>query len=109
VATFTWVPSKEAVEASKPRKRAVSFGDGYEHRIGWGLNRDLKIWRLPFNNRTDADREAILTFLEARAGVEAFDWTPPRGTSGRYVCDDWEATLACARNTFTLTFRQVPA
>ena len=109
MATFTWIPSKEAVEASKPRKRVVSFGDGYEHRIGWGLNRDLKTWRLPFNNKTDADREAILTFLEARAGAEAFDSTPPLGVSGKYVVDDWEAQLACARNSFTLTFRQVPA
>lgn len=109
MATFTWVPGREATEASAPRKRVATFGDGYEHRIGWGLNRDMKTWRLPFLNRTDAEREQILQFLEARGGVESFDWTPPRGTSGKYVCDDWEAALSCARNSFTLTFRQVPA
>jgi phage-related protein len=109
MATFTWIPSRQAVEKSKPRKKVATFGDGYEHRVGWGLNRDFKTWELPFRNQTDAQREAILQFLEARGGVEAFDWTPPRGSAGKYVCDEWQATLSCAVNDFTLTFRQVPA
>ena len=49
-----------------------------------------------------------LTFLEARAGAESFDWTPPRGTAGKYVCEQWQVTLrACNFNTIQATFREV--
>lgn len=108
MATFSYTPSFEATEASKPRVRKFQAGDGYEHRIRFGLNTDPKEWSLTFANRTDTERDNILAFLEARAGVESFDWTPPRGTAGKYVCEDWQASLLnCNNNTVKATFRQV--
>ena len=108
MATFTYTPSFEATEASKPRVRKFAAGDGYEQRIRFGLNTDPKEWSLTFSERTDTERDNILTFLEARAGAESFDWTPPRGTAGKYVCEQWQVTMrACNFNTIQATFREV--
>lgn len=108
MAVFSYTPSFEATEVSKPRVRKFQAGDGYEHRVRFGLNTDPKEWRLTFTQRTDAERENILGFLEARNGIEAFDWTPPRGPAGKFVCDEWELTQrSCNFNTIVATFRRV--
>jgi phage-related protein len=108
MATFTYTPSFEATESSKPRVRKFQSGDGYEKRIRFGLQTDPKEWSLTFSERSDTERDNILTFLEARAAAESFDWTPPRGTAGKYVCDEWQVTLRAYNfNTIQATFRQV--
>jgi phage-related protein len=108
MATFTYTPSFEATESSKPRARKFQAGDGYEQRVRFGLNTDPKEWSLTFSNQTDTERDNIVTFLSARAGVESFDWTPPRGTAGKYVCEEWQVTLSnCNNNQIQATFRQV--
>jgi phage-related protein len=108
MSTFTFTPSFEATEASKPRTRKFQAGDGYEQRIRFGLHTDPKEWMLQFSNRTDTERDQIAAFLEARAGVESFDWTPPRGSAGKYVCEDWQITLSnCNNNQIRATFREV--
>lgn len=108
MATFTFTPSFDATEASKPRVRRFQAGDGYEQRVRFGLNTDPKEWALTFANRDDTERDQITAFLEARGGVESFDWTPPRGTAGKYVCEEWQVTLSnCNNNQIQATFRQV--
>jgi phage-related protein len=108
MATFTYIPSFEATEASKPRAQKFQAGDGYEQRIRFGLNTDPKEWDLQFSNRTDTERDAITAFLDARGGVESFDWTSPRGIAGKYVCEEWQVTLSnCNNNQIQATFRQV--
>lgn len=110
MATFTWTPSFEATESSKPRVRKFQAGDGYEQRITFGLNFDLKEWDLTFDNRDDAETAAIKAFLEARAGVESFTWTPPTtgANPAQFVCEEWQITLnACNLNTIRTKFRQV--
>lgn len=108
MATFTYTPSFEATESSKPRVRKFQAGDGYEQRVRFGLHTDPKEWSLTFANRTDTERDAIAAFLEARNGVESFDWTPPRGTAGKYVCEEWQVTLSnCNNNQIQATFREV--
>jgi phage-related protein len=109
MATFTWVPDYEAVEVSRPRVRKTQLGSGYEQRVTFGLNSNLKEWQLSFSERTDTEREQIMSFLNARNATESFDWTPPRGTAGKYVCEEWQTTLRrCNLNTIRATFRQVP-
>ena len=108
MATFTYTPSFPAYESSSPTKRVIRLGDGYENRIQFGLQRDPKEWSLTFANRDNTERDNILTFLEARKGTESFDWTPPRGSAGKYVCENWSMNKAvAARSTITATFRQV--
>lgn len=108
MATFTYTPSFSASESSAPRVRRVQYGDGYEQRLRYGLNTDPKTWQLTFANRTDTERENILSFLEARGGSESFDWTPPRGTAGKYVCSEWSVDLLnCNNNTIQAKFMEV--
>jgi phage-related protein len=108
MATFTYTPSFEATESSKPRVRKAQFGDGYEQRLAYGLHTNPKEWSLVFSNRTDTERDNITAFLDARGGMESFDWTPPRGSAGKYVCEDWQVTLSnCNNNQIRATFREV--
>ena len=108
MATFTYTPSFEATEVSKTRVSKIQYGDGYEMRATFGLNVDPKEWPLTFAERADTERDNILAFFEARGGVESFDWTPPRGTAGKYVCEEWQVTLrSCNFNTIQAKFREV--
>lgn len=108
MATFTWTPSFEATESSTPRVRETQFGDGYEHRIRWGLNTNPKEWTLVFSNRSDTERDEIIAFLDARGGAESFTWTPPGASAGQFVCKKYQKTLSnCNNNQIQATFRQV--
>ena len=109
MATFSYSPSFTAAEQSAPKVRTVQFGDGYEQRTqGPGLQRDPKTWRLEFSNRNNTERDNIITFLEDKKGTESFDWTPPRGSAGKYVCSNWNVSLEVpGYSTITTTFRQV--
>ena len=108
MATFSYTPSFPATEQSAPIAKTTVFGEGYQQRIQFGLNRDPKNWSLIFANRDDTERDNIITFLEARSGTESFDWTPPRGSAGKYVCSEWRLAMDAANyTTITATFRQV--
>lgn len=106
--TFAYTPSFEAQQSSQPRARKVQYGDGYEQRLRFGLNTDPKEWSLTFANRTDTERNNIVAFFETQAGITAFDWTPPVGLPGKFVCEKWDTTLSnCNNNQIRATFRQV--
>ena len=108
MATFTYVASYTATEESAPVVRNVQFGDGYSQRLRYGLNTDPKRWRLTFQNRSNTERDNILTFLEARGGAESFDWTPPRGSAGKYICPQWSMDMvAFNNNTIQAEFMEV--
>lgn len=108
MATFTWSPqtvSKKAV----PRVLGAAFGDGYQQRVGDGINTISPEWSLTFS-RVIADIDAIEAFLEARAGEESFDWTPPgESTAIKVVCPEWGKTPhgGLASAAFSATFRKV--
>lgn len=109
MATFTVTPDFGAKVAYKPRVRRVAFGDGYEQRQGDGINTQPAAWDLQFQNRTDAEAAIIMDFLEARAAVEAFNFTPPNeATAIRVVCREWSKSIERANlNTVTAQFVQV--
>jgi phage-related protein len=106
--TFTWTPSYPASQQAQPRVRKVQFGDGYEQRLRYGLRTDLRQWDLVFENRTDSERNEIVQFLAARAGVEQFNWTNPFGLVSQFVCESWISDhIGCNLNTIRATFREV--
>jgi phage-related protein/beta-glucanase (GH16 family) len=105
---FTYTPSYEATEVSKPRVKKNESADGFAQRAVNGINADPKQWQLVFSNRTDAEREGIVNFLDAHYGSDSFEWTSPRGIFGTYICDDWQVTLSsCNNNQITATFTEV--
>jgi phage-related protein len=110
MATFTWTPDYPFTETSKPRVRKAEFGDGYEQRIRFGLNTDLKTYPLTFKARDNTETAAIRAFLEARGGSESFTWTPPLwgAAAGQYVCEEWQITGdSCELSSISATFREV--
>lgn len=108
MATFTYVPSFTADLEEKPTIRTVNFGDGYEQRLAFGIHTQPKKWSLQFRNRSNTERDGILTFLRARGGVESFDWTDPNSYSGKWVCDSWNVSqIAYNYNDISATFREV--
>jgi phage-related protein len=90
--TFDVIPSYAIDVETTPRVRVARFGDGYEQRAAEGINRLPRRWSLRFV-RHDDELDAIEAFLAARGGVEAFDWTPPKGAAGKWVCRSWRRSL----------------
>ena len=87
MATFPSItPTYGVQKRSKPNTKTVRLGDGYEHRLLFGLNQNPKIFNLTFEvSETDAD--TIETFLDARAVDSAsFTFTPPgESSSSQFV------------------------
>ncbi len=104
---FTWPPAWNASLNVRPRVLSAQFGDGYEQRIADGINNMPRSWSLTFTNPLPISIE-IDNFLNARKGYEAFDWTPPDGAAGRFVCKEWSYShLAPNARTISATFIEV--
>jgi len=93
MATFSYEADNGAQNAAEPRVLRSQFGDGYEQRSGDGINIRPRAWTLTFSSRTAAEMSPIVAFLEARNGIESFDWTPPSGSAGKFVCRRWQHTI----------------
>ena len=111
MATFPSIePTYGIQKTSAPNVRIAQFGSGYSQRTTFGINQNPKVWTLTWDKITEADSDTIETFLDARAGQESFDWTPPdETTSYKWVCSDWNKsidfpTLATIRATFRQVF-----
>ena len=109
MAIFTYVPDFGAQVQIKPRVRAVAFGDGYQQRQADGINTQPQVWSLQWQNRDNSETGAIKSFLQTRAGVEAFDWTPPNeDTAIRVICSEWTvSTVRYNLNNVSASFTQV--
>lgn len=106
--TFVWVATYGSKETIKPNVVVTQFGDGYESRTPVGMNTQRRKWDLNFDNRPNATADAIESFLKARGAVEAFDWTPPYGGAGKWVCREWSsAPTSPNTRSVTATFEEV--
>jgi phage-related protein len=118
ISTFPAIkPTYGQRKTSAPKVRTISFGDGYEHRLNFGLTQHLnpKVYQFTFNvSETDAD--IIEAFLDARANAagkpndsDSFDFTPPgEPVAQRFVCESWNKSIPFNnRATIQATFREV--
>jgi len=111
MATFPSIAPKYGQQKrSKPLTRTVRFADGFEHRILFGLaeHQNPKIFNFTFEV-SESDADTIETFLDARAGTESFDFTPPgESSSSKFVCGTWTKSIPYLnRATIQATFREV--
>ena len=67
------VPDKGMTLATTPKVRLANFGDGYTQRISYGINSLAQQFSVSFNDRTKAEIDAIVSFLNEKEGVESFD------------------------------------
>ena len=108
--TFLWVPSYNSQLDDEPRVLPAKFGDGYEQRVGDGINNDLPQWSLRFDARTSAEATDIRNFLKTQGGVKVFDWTPPMGAAGKFICRKWSLSASGPLSyDISAMFEQVPA
>lgn len=106
--TFTYIPSYSALLKQEPKVVSVKFGDGYEQRVQFGINQNPRKWDLAFNGKTASQATAIDNFLKAANGVSYFDWTPPIGSAGKFICRGWNISLEDADiYSITATFEEV--
>ena len=73
----TVAPDFGVRKISKPNVRIAQFGSGYSQRSTFGINQNLKTYRLKFQNISFNDANTIESFLDDRAGVEAFSYSVP--------------------------------
>ena len=107
MSTFTFTPAYSAQVNKKPRVRKAAFGDGYEQRVPDGINTIKRVWSLRFT-KSSADIAAVDAFLSEHGGTTSFDWTPPRGAAGKWICDEWNEGLdGFNKDTITATFTEV--
>ena len=109
MATFSYIPDYGAGRTHTPRVRSVRFGDGYEQRLAYGLNTNLQVWQLAFSARTNVETDSIMNFLDARNGVESFDWTTPDNVSGKkWLCRQWQKSMIAFNiNSVSCQFEEV--
>lgn len=106
--TFNFMlPDAGAQKSHEPRVKVISFGDGYEQRVGDGINKDAEVWELSWTGKTQAEIQAIDTFLKGEAGVTWFYWTTPEGVQKKFVCKRWSVRYFNSANAdLTATFKQ---
>tara|TARA_S200002703_G_C3772044_1_gene237700 strand:+ start:841 stop:1200 length:360 start_codon:yes stop_codon:yes gene_type:complete len=102
-------PDFGAQVQSRPNVRSIQFGSGYQQRAQFGINQNPKVWNLTWTAQSNTAADAIEAFLDARAGIESFNWTPLNSsTSYKWICRSWQRQHQYADiNTVTATFEQV--
>lgn len=73
--TFTWDISNDSSESTSTNASHISFGDGYEQSVSFGINNSRKSWQCSKTD-TKAVIDEIYRFLIATNGVEAFNFQP---------------------------------
>ena len=101
-------PTYGSRKNSQPNIRIAQFGDGYQQRSTFGINQNLKIYQFTWQNISETNADEIETFLDARAGVEKFNYTPAGESSKKFICRKWNKTIPYLnRATITATFEEV--
>jgi len=111
MAVFVWIPTYGSALTVQPEVHVVpadQFGSDAERRIQIGTQHVRRVWSLSFENRANATADAIEGFLAARAGLESFDWVPPHGVVGKWVCSEWSSNpTSPSTRTVSASFREV--
>lgn len=106
--TFSYTASYGAAVTEQPNVRSIKFGDGYEQRATFGINNRPRRWDLQFRSRDNTDANAIIAFFQDANGVDYFNWTPPYGSAGKWLCRSWNRTVVSnGISDITATFEEV--
>lgn len=89
------------------RTRSVGFGEGYEQRVGDGLNTKVQIWNVTIDNSYEVTQQ-VMDFLDRHSGYIAFQWVPPgRSEPRKYICEGYtEVPHVGEQRRIQATFRE---
>lgn len=83
-------PSQDSSLVKQPNVLSISFGDGYSQRAAQGINNNPAKFDWSWSGLDQTDADAIFNFFEARAGHEAFYYTPPfEITARKFICTNY--------------------
>lgn len=104
---FIYLPSYSANLTTEVNVRKSGFGDGYQQRAVKGINNKKRIWDLRFTGKT-GKIDLIESFLREHGGVMSFDWSPPSGLTGKWICSDWPRAIeGYNKEVLTAKFEEV--
>lgn len=110
LATFTppFDPSVGMTRKYELKILECEFGDGYTQATADGVNHKRKIYDLTWDVLTDAQADAIVSFLESKGGFTPFYFNPPGESSPvKVTSKDWTVTFnRLGYRTVRATFRQ---
>jgi phage-related protein len=107
MSVFNYAVSYGASVSKKPRVKRTSFGGGYQQRVADGINANVRVWAVRFTG-LPSRLDLIEAFFETENGVASFDWTPPSGAIGKWLCQEWKRGFEGYNNeTITATFVEV--
>jgi len=105
--TFIWTPTGSPSGTVQFRVRKAQFGDGYSQEVADGINNKVSSWPLTFTGGKE-EMQALVSFLDERAGWQSFYWTPPLGVPGYYKCASYSPSpVGGPVYAVTATFQQV--
>jgi phage-related protein len=114
VPNFFWKPSYQTTISSDPRIRMVQFGNGYQQRIPDGINTNLVMFDINFNNRKEKETVSLLHFLQTRNAQESFIYNLPiiynkSKLNTRFISPTWSVDYNSYNNYSIKTkFQEVP-
>ena len=104
--TFVWDVRVGDTGTVKFRARGANLGDGYEQKVGDGINGKSANWPVKIIG-TIAEIKPITDFLDAHGGYIPFLWTPPYGEQAAYLCAGYTPQRTAGQLvTLTATFEQ---
>ncbi|MFL1732224.1 phage tail protein [Moraxella oculi] len=102
--TFTWDVSNDSSESTLTNASHISFGDGYEQSVSFGINNSRKSWQCSKTD-TKAVIDEIYRFLVDTKGVEAFNFKPlPDEPSIKVRLDGEVSRNRVGGNVWTISF-----
>jgi phage-related protein len=112
-AIFKWCATSASFQVT-PRVVEAQYGDGYAQRRADGINTQAREWTVEMQETDPKTASDVLTFLQARNGVDVFNWTPPRSSQTlNVICPTWSSSYGTQvmdgsrQMNITMTFREV--
>lgn len=88
------------------RTRSIGFGDGYEQRVGDGLHNKVQSWNITIDSSFE-ETQLVIDFLDRHKGYVKFQWTPPGGIPGYYICPSYtQVPHVASQRKIQATFRE---
>lgn len=76
---WAWIPDQSSSVVHEQLVINTQLGDGFSQRFNPVINSNSFNWNLTFDNRTDRETTALLTFLQDKGGATAFVMPFPVG------------------------------
>jgi len=90
-----------------PKVLSVKFGDGYEQRIGDGINNSPMTFIVSFKNNFTTSK-IIRQFFVDHGGEKSFVWKTPYESVGLYIAKKWSfSPIDSGLYMVSTTFEQV--